>query len=464
MVGDTVVGTEVADDELVELVRRGDAQAFRALVDRHRSWLIARCRRHLGGDAHAAEDVAQECLVALQRTLARSDRPMHVRPWLSVVARNRCIDETRKRRATPTPVIPESPVYDAEVGTEDPHLARAWSALTGRHRAVLELRELGGLSYDEIAVALAVTSGAVETLLFRARTALRREYARAGGKVAAMGPMQEAVARAAGGKGILTRLAEEGITRFGDGATVATTTAGAHGSTLVGVATNGSTAMASGSTPSWLLELQTRLVTSGVLEPVVQQGGGGGRLRMALAGLGLLLGTVAVTAPSVDHASTSAPAATPTAATVTAPTTPTTPPAPATPAAPAADGAGPDGPDQPVAGGAGALDAVVARGRRRSRRHDRLGRTGCRCRHHRQHGGRHGPAGRRPGRPTGHERRQPQRRRGPRPLPSLTAGRNSSTDRKEPTGSSVPSDVRTVSPLVTPEVAPPDTTCRPGGG
>src|SRR4051794_14635863 len=229
MAGETMVGTEVADDELVEQIRRGDTYAFRVLVDRHRSWLIARCRRHLGGDAHAAEDVAQECFVALQRTLARSDRPMDVRPWLSVVARNRCIDETRKRRATPTPIVPDAAVYDAEVGTEDPHLARAWSALTGRHRTVLELRELGGLSYEEIAVALAVTSGAVETLLFRARTALRREYARAGGKVAAMGPMQEAVARAAGRKGILTRLAEEGVTRFGDRASLGTTAASMHG-------------------------------------------------------------------------------------------------------------------------------------------------------------------------------------------------------------------------------------------
>jgi RNA polymerase sigma-70 factor (ECF subfamily) len=332
MVGAGVVGTEVADDELVELARGGDAQAFRTLVDRHRAWLIARCRRHLSGDAHAAEDVAQECLVALQRTLNQSDRPMHVRPWLSVVARNRCIDETRKRRATPTPVVPDVAVYDVEVGTEDPHLARAWSALNGRHRAVLELRELAGLSYDEIAVALAVTSGAVETLLFRARTALRREYARAGGKVAAMGPMEEAVQRAAGGKGILTRLAEEGMSRFGDGATAATSAAGAHGSALA-AAGNGTAAMSSGATPSWLLDLQARLVTSGVLDPIVQQGGAGGRLRVALAGLGLLLGTVAVTAPSVDHATPAGPSSSPPAASASVPAAPdaTTPTAPATP-------------------------------------------------------------------------------------------------------------------------------------
>src|SRR5687768_10696544 len=199
-----------ADDDLVAAVRRGDDGAFGELVTRHREWLTARCRRHLGGDAHAAEDVVQECLVALQRTLRTKDAPMRVRPWLSVVARNRCIDETRKLRAVPTSAIPDTAVFDPEVGTEDEFLARAWGALTGRHRAVLELRELGGLSYDEIAANLAVTSGAVEALLFRARSALRREYARAGGKVAAMAPMQEAVARASGAKGVLSGVVEQG--------------------------------------------------------------------------------------------------------------------------------------------------------------------------------------------------------------------------------------------------------------
>ena len=341
MVGVTTRGVEVIDDELVDRVRRGDAEAFRALVDRNREWLVARCRRHLGGDAHAAEDVAQECFVSLQRTLVRTDRPMAVRPWLSVVARNRCIDETRKKRAMPTPVIPDSAVYDAEVGTEDPHLARAWAALTGRHRAVLELRELGGMSYDEIAIALAVTSGAVETLLFRARSALRREYARAGGKVAAMGPMEEAVQRATGGRGMLTRLAEQAGARFGDGGASLAAASSPSGNALTGAASHGGTsAMSAGAPPSWLLDLQARLASSGLLDPIVQSGGPGGRLRVVLAGVGALLATVAVTAPAInDGAGTSPSKASPPAATVTVPAAPEAPSAPSastpTPAAPA---------------------------------------------------------------------------------------------------------------------------------
>ena len=340
-----VVG--IADEELVERVRRGDAQAFRELVDRHRAWLTARCRRHLGGDAHAAEDVAQECLVALQRTVVSGDKPLRVRPWLSVVARNRCIDETRKRRAVPTPSVPETAVFDAEVGTEDPHLMRAWSALTGRHRTVLELRELGGMSYEEIAVALAVTAGAVETLLFRARTALRREYARAGGKVAAMAPMQEAVAQAAGHRGALSHLRDGA----GAGLDAMSSLVSRHGGELTS-ASDGAVSATGSSSTAWLTDLQARLVASPAFEPTVQAGSGGaGRLRLVLAGVGALLGTVVVTVPSIEPAS--APPAAPSSASIPSASTdgaagtstPTAPEAPSVDAAPSAPPAEPPSPD-----------------------------------------------------------------------------------------------------------------------
>ena len=353
----------IADEELVERVRRGDAAAFRELVDRHRAWLTARCRRHLGGDAHAAEDVAQECLVALQRTVVGGDKPLRVRPWLSVVARNRCIDETRKLRAVPTSAVPDTAVFDPEVGTEDPHLMRAWSALTGRHRAVLELREVGGLSYEEIAVTLAVTAGAVETLLFRARTALRREYARAGGKVAAMAPIQEAVAQAAGHRGALSRLAGGAGSRID---ALVSSTSDPSGGGVDGLASSsGSTA------PGWMTDLQARLATSPAFEPAVQAGSGagagGGRLRLFLAGLGALLGTAAAAAPALDASSSSTPTSPPPAV-ATVPTTPGTPEAttPATPAAPTAEAPEPsapaeapaDAPATPSASAGGGLPAL----------------------------------------------------------------------------------------------------------
>jgi RNA polymerase sigma-70 factor, ECF subfamily len=331
------------DEALVDAVRAGDQDAFRRLVDRHRDWLTARCRRHLGGDAHAAEDVAQECFVALQRTLVAKDAPMRVRPWLSVVARNRCIDETRKLRAVPTNAIPETAVFDPEIGTEDEFLTRAWNALTGRHRAVLELRELGGLSYEEIAANLAVTSGAVEALLFRARSALRREYARAGGKVASMAPMQEAVARASGHKGVLTALAERADLVGSSGTAEAASQA-------AGAAPGGP----SGRTFGLLHELQARLLTTPGVDAALAAppGAGGGRLRGALAAAGLVLGSAGVVAGTVAGGPSDLPV-TPPPVVVTVPdasavTTPSTPTAPTAPTPPSAEAPPADAPEAPA--------------------------------------------------------------------------------------------------------------------
>src|SRR6185436_38303 len=85
------------DNMLLARLRAGDELAFRALVDRHRPWLVRLCTRMLGHDAHAAEDAAQESLLKLHAAAYRG-QPLRVRPWLTVVARNTCIDEQRRRR------------------------------------------------------------------------------------------------------------------------------------------------------------------------------------------------------------------------------------------------------------------------------------------------------------------------------------------------------------------------------
>jgi RNA polymerase sigma-70 factor (ECF subfamily) len=167
------------DDDLLALLRAGDEVAFQALVDRHRPWLVRLCTRLLGHDAHAAEDAAQESLLKLH-TAARQGRPLRVRPWLTVVARNTCVDEQRRRRPDLPGELPERAVSGEDAGL-DAVLADAWSRLSGRHREVLYLREVLGFSYKEIGALMGLSMPATETLVFRARAALRREYERSGG-------------------------------------------------------------------------------------------------------------------------------------------------------------------------------------------------------------------------------------------------------------------------------------------
>jgi RNA polymerase sigma-70 factor (ECF subfamily) len=173
---------QLSDEELVALVSSGDDTAFAALADRHRAWLVRVCAGLLR-DRHLAEDVAQETLVKAYRQIDEGNPPDRLRPWLRVVARHACIDERRRHRPEPTASLPEHCTTlndDAADGLDVP-MATAWNQLGARHREVLRRRELQGFSYAEIAAAMGITLGAVETLLFRARAALRREYARAGG-------------------------------------------------------------------------------------------------------------------------------------------------------------------------------------------------------------------------------------------------------------------------------------------
>ena len=182
--------TQLSDEHLVSRVRTGDDDAFAFIAHRYRSWLVRLCARSLG-DRHLAEDVAQETLVKAYRLIADDRAPDRLRPWLRVVARHACIDEHRRRVPEPVEALPEEYVTavrddctsPADVVTDDldAPLATAWDRLDPRHREVLRQREIRGLSYAEVAAAMGLSLAAVETLLFRARAALRREYVRAGG-------------------------------------------------------------------------------------------------------------------------------------------------------------------------------------------------------------------------------------------------------------------------------------------
>jgi len=168
------------DNMLLARLRAGDERAFGALVDRHRPWLVRHCTRLLGHDSHAAEDAAQESLLKLHAAALRG-QPLRVRPWLSVVARNTCVDEQRRRRPDLPGELPERAVAGDDPFELDAALADAWSHLAGRHREVLYLREVLGFSYKEIGAVMGLSMAATETLVFRARGALKREYERSGG-------------------------------------------------------------------------------------------------------------------------------------------------------------------------------------------------------------------------------------------------------------------------------------------
>ncbi|HEX3459691.1 MAG TPA: RNA polymerase sigma factor [Acidimicrobiales bacterium] len=176
---------DVARDKLlVERCQAGDRQAFDELYVRYQRRLYRFCMQRLG-QAHDAEDVVQESFVRAWRALPRFAGERRFYPWLTVIASNLCVDTLRRRsRLTP---VEESRIAAADIGTYDIEdavlhevdskmVATAFGQLSSRHQRVLQMREGSEWSYREIAEHEGVGVTAVETLLWRARQALKREF------------------------------------------------------------------------------------------------------------------------------------------------------------------------------------------------------------------------------------------------------------------------------------------------
>ena len=126
-----------------------------------------------------AEDVAQTTFLNAYRAYQRGERPRNAQNWLIAIAHNVCRQRFRQAQRRPDEVE-----FDDRVGEIVPEedrgpraedIQRALGHLAFNQRAALVMRELEGRSYAEIAEILETSVSAVETLLFRARRALREQ-------------------------------------------------------------------------------------------------------------------------------------------------------------------------------------------------------------------------------------------------------------------------------------------------
>jgi RNA polymerase sigma-70 factor (ECF subfamily) len=180
--------------------------------------------RALLRDPEEAADATQQTFLSAHRALLAGTRPEEPAAWLATIARNECRQRIRRRMAAPVtaPLDEEldgrgdTTYHAAVVSAGASELNAAVAELPERQREALLLREVRGLSYDEVAATMGVTAPAVETLLWRARkfvaervrvvpelafTWVRDAFARPGG------PMDVATTGAMAAKGAATVVA-----------------------------------------------------------------------------------------------------------------------------------------------------------------------------------------------------------------------------------------------------------------
>jgi RNA polymerase sigma-70 factor (ECF subfamily) len=171
----------VSDHALMQEIAAGDEAAYGTLMQRHLAGMIALAQRITGNSADA-DEVAQEAFLRLWRQAACWEpNGAQVRTWLSRVVTNLCLDRKRKRPLLPLDFAEE--VAETAPGGLDMamdtdrrnRLQQCLQRLPLRQRTVVVLsyyEELGG---REIAAMMNLSPGAVESLLVRARRALRQD-------------------------------------------------------------------------------------------------------------------------------------------------------------------------------------------------------------------------------------------------------------------------------------------------
>ena len=168
-------------EELLERCRKGDNLAWESLVRLYQGRIFGLCL-HYVGNPDDARDVAQEVFVKVYRKLPRCPGAAHFLPWLLTVCRNSCLDHLRRRKARPETteiekvrfvcVQDRNPEEQALADSRRGLLYRALRRLTRLNREIILMKEIQGLSLEEIAAVLKIPLGTVKSRSHRARLEL----------------------------------------------------------------------------------------------------------------------------------------------------------------------------------------------------------------------------------------------------------------------------------------------------
>ncbi len=181
------------DLTLVKRVRGGDQRAFKLLVERYQRKVYAVALGMLK-DKEEAMDVSQDAFVKVYKYLDHFKGDSSFYTWLYRITANICIDRIRKRGGAEHVEFDESVATDmsearigalgSRLGTNPQKSAlrrelaekiqEALAQVPEKHRAILLLREIEGMSYEDLARTLEIPKGTVMSRLFHARTKVQK--------------------------------------------------------------------------------------------------------------------------------------------------------------------------------------------------------------------------------------------------------------------------------------------------
>lgn len=184
-------GQSLEDLALVERCRGGDESAFAELVSRYEHKVYSLAFR-MTGNHDDAQDLAQDVFVKVYHSLNRFRGEASFSTWLYRVASNVCLDSLRRRGRRPAVSLDAASVGDpsavgdprpgpqaaAEANEVQAALQAAIASLSPKHRAMVVLRDVQGMSYEEVAYITGCALGTVKSRLSRARESLRGTLSR----------------------------------------------------------------------------------------------------------------------------------------------------------------------------------------------------------------------------------------------------------------------------------------------
>jgi len=184
---------EAGDDRaLVKAAQRGDEQAFRKLVERYQRRVV-QLALGMTRDPDEAMDIAQETFVRVHRYLPSFKGDSSFFTWTYRIAMNLCLDAQRRRGRSERVELEEGDEAEIEAAMDPPSAAlagpqrqalnselrerieEALGSLSENHRSILLLREVEGLSYEELSKVLGIRKGTVMSRLFHARLKMQKQ-------------------------------------------------------------------------------------------------------------------------------------------------------------------------------------------------------------------------------------------------------------------------------------------------